>query len=113
MSRRISMLTAAALAAGAVAGTGTSALAAPPIDFGALTCADFLDATEEGQQVMALWLDGHLSSNPEESKVDLDEILLRVPALRAACADRQDSKITGVYEVEEQSWVAARPAVRE
>ena len=113
MSRRISMLAAAVTAAGVVAGPGATALAAPPIDFGALTCADFLDATEEGQQVMALWLDGHLSSNPEESKVDLDEILLRVPALRAACEGRQESKITGVYEVEQQSWVAARPAVRE
>jgi hypothetical protein len=105
------MLLAALVAAGTVAGSGASALAAPPIDFGALTCADFLKQTEEGQRVIALWLDGHLSSNPAQSRVDLDEILQRVPALRDACEASRQSKITGVYEAEEQNWVAARTAV--
>lgn len=108
MQRRIRRIPAAILASAAIAGLGGPALASE-LDFATLTCATFLKQTDEGQAVIALWLDGHLSPVTDPARVELDQVRQIAPALRADCEDRRDSKLTSVYELRAAQWVASRP----
>lgn len=107
MPRLPLLLTAATLAATGLVGT---AHASQTFDFAAITCGEFLRATPPGRDAITLWLDGYFSSNPDESKVDVAIILQKVPALVAACEERRDSKIAGVFEMQEGLSATSRVA---
>lgn len=108
MTGPIGRIVAACTAAAALTGLGSAAQASPLINFSTLTCGEFLSATEEGQQIMTLWLDGYLSTNPDLTRVELDLIMQNAPLLSEACQDRSDAKVAGIYETQERQRMMAR-----
>ena len=110
MPRLPSLLTAAVLAVGSLAG---AAQASQSFDFAAYTCGEFLRATPAGRDAITLWLDGYFSSNPDQDRVDVAVILQKVPALVAACEEQRGSKIAGVFRLQEGLSATSRVAADE